>query len=170
MSDTTRTRLRLGQVAERAGLSVGSARQFADAGIIGPAEFEQSGGEMYDEEAVERLALVKMMKPLGFSLQTMRATIDDWVLIGDAGADGARRNAALARLQATVDQARVRSRAIHTQLGGADALTEELATALERADEPDDVTSVIEAVDRIMLNLPDLAQPLPFDILDDRHW
>jgi len=78
MAPTTKTRglLQIGDVAERTGLSLRSVRHYEDVGLLPPADRSPGGFRLYTDAAVERLLVVKQMKPLEFTLEQMRDLLD----------------------------------------------------------------------------------------------
>ena len=78
MAQASKTRglLQIGDVAERTGLSLRSVRHYEDVGLLPPAERSPGGFRLYTDAAVERLLVVKQMKPLEFTLDEMRALLD----------------------------------------------------------------------------------------------
>ncbi len=73
-SDKTKERGRhqIGEVADRLGLSIRTIRHYDEEGLVKPSARTVGGFRLYGEEDIERLALIKRMKPLGFSLDEMR--------------------------------------------------------------------------------------------------
>ena len=77
MSHVTRgDRMQIGDVAERTGLSLRTIRHYEDVGLLPQAERSPGGFRLYGEEAVQRLLVIKHMKPLDFSLEEMRDLIE----------------------------------------------------------------------------------------------
>ena len=68
--------LQIGQVAERIGLSLRTVRYYEEMGLLPPAQRSEGGFRLYTDEHVDRLQLIKGMKPLGFSVQEMRELLD----------------------------------------------------------------------------------------------
>ncbi len=68
--------LQIGDVAERTGLSLRTIRHYEDVGLLPPAQRSSGGFRLYTHDAVERLLLVKQMKPLDFTLEEMAEIID----------------------------------------------------------------------------------------------
>ena len=63
--------MHIGELAERTGLSLRTIRHYDDVGLL-PATARTDGGfRVYSEDDVERLLVIKQMKPLGFSLEEM---------------------------------------------------------------------------------------------------
>jgi MerR family transcriptional regulator, copper efflux regulator len=66
----------IGAVAERVDLSLRTVRYYEEMGLISPEQRTDGGFRLYTEENIERLLLIKQMKPLGFSLQDMRELLE----------------------------------------------------------------------------------------------
>ncbi|MCD2263422.1 MerR family transcriptional regulator [Dietzia aurantiaca] len=82
--------MKIGEVAERTALSIRSLRHYDELGLVSPSAHSPGGFRLYTEADVERLLLIRRMKPLGFSLDRMK----DFCRALDArsegiGADGA---------------------------------------------------------------------------------
>ncbi len=63
--------LHIGEVAERVGLSLRTVRYYEEQGLIQPAGRTSGGFRLYTTEQVDRLRLIKQMKPLGFTVSEM---------------------------------------------------------------------------------------------------
>lgn len=76
MSTTRRRDVhQIGDVAERVGLSLRTVRYYEEAGLLMPVGRTVGGFRLYDEDAVDRLFVIKKMKPLGFTLDEMRSLL-----------------------------------------------------------------------------------------------
>jgi DNA-binding transcriptional MerR regulator len=73
---STEHKHQIGEVAERVGLSLRTVRYYEEQGLVVPEARTEGGFRLYTERQIERLLLVKKMKPLGFSLDEMRAMFD----------------------------------------------------------------------------------------------
>ncbi|MBG6226472.1 DNA-binding transcriptional MerR regulator [Arthrobacter sp. CAN_A2] len=63
--------MHIGELAERTGLSLRTIRHYDDVGLL-PATVRTDGGfRVFSDDDVERLMVIKQMKPLGFSLEEM---------------------------------------------------------------------------------------------------
>jgi DNA-binding transcriptional MerR regulator len=62
-------------VARQVDLSLRTVRFYEEAGLLTPAGRTQGGFRLYDEDALDRLLLIKRMKPLGFTLEEMRSLL-----------------------------------------------------------------------------------------------
>ena len=68
--------MQIGEVAERVGLSLRTVRYYEEMGLIEPESRTEGGFRLYTDVHVDRLALIKQMKPLGFTVQEMRELLD----------------------------------------------------------------------------------------------
>ncbi|MEU3306482.1 MerR family transcriptional regulator [Nocardiopsis sp. NPDC006832] len=71
--------MQIGEVAERTGLSLRTIRYYGEVGLVEPSARSQGGFRLYTAEDVDRLQLIKRMKPLNFPLEEMQrllATLD----------------------------------------------------------------------------------------------
>lgn len=99
--------MRIGEVAERIGLSMRSLRYYDETGLVTPSARTSGGFRLYSEADVQRLLLVMQMKPLDFTLDEMRAVIDDLTTLA-AGAPASHDPASGAPPASEVDAARER--------------------------------------------------------------
>jgi DNA-binding transcriptional MerR regulator len=67
--------LQIGDVARHVGLSLRTVRFYEEAGLLTPTGRTQGGFRLYDEDALDRLLLIRRMKPLGFTLEEMRTLL-----------------------------------------------------------------------------------------------
>ncbi|MBM0230870.1 MerR family transcriptional regulator [Micromonospora sp. STR1_7] len=116
--------MQIGEVAERAGLSLRTIRYYEEVGLIVPSARSQGGFRLYTDADVDRLRVVKRMKPLEFSLEQMR----DLLAIVDQLSGGARLTKA--ERQRLLDTLAGYREAVHERCA---ALRAQLATAEEFA-------------------------------------
>lgn len=67
-----RAHMQIGEVAERTGLSLRTIRWYGEVGLVVPSARSRGGFRLYTDADVERLNVIKQMKPLEFSLEEMR--------------------------------------------------------------------------------------------------
>lgn len=68
--------MRIGEVTERTSLSLRTLRHWEDAGLVAPSARTEGNFRLYTEKDVERLLLIRRMKPLGYALDEMRELLD----------------------------------------------------------------------------------------------
>ncbi|GAA1183616.1 MerR family transcriptional regulator [Pseudonocardia alaniniphila] len=119
--------MQIGEAAERVGLSLRTIRHWDEVGLVVPSARSAGGFRLYTEADIERLALVKTLKPLDFSLEQMRellATTD--ALAADSGTDDAATEDLLGRVAMYQAAASSRIEALRAQIHGLETLSGEL--------------------------------------------
>ncbi|MFG2681034.1 MerR family transcriptional regulator [Streptomyces sp. NPDC048392] len=84
----TDRQMQIGEVAERTGLSLRTIRHYEEVGIAVPSARSKGGFRLYTEADVERLMVIRRMKPLDFSLEETRELLDLIDRFGAAGETG----------------------------------------------------------------------------------
>lgn len=110
----TESTIHIGELAERTGLSLRTLRHYDEIGLLRASGRSDGGYRLYTEEDVDRLMLIRRMKPLGYSLEEMAELLraaDD----AEAGGDVARE-----RLTGFIHEAEDRREVLEAQLGRAD--------------------------------------------------
>lgn len=74
-AESSGTSMHIGELAERTGLSLRTIRHYDDVGLL-PASRSEGGFRIYTEADLERLMVIRRMKPLGFSLEEMGRLLD----------------------------------------------------------------------------------------------
>lgn len=64
--------MQIGQVSTRIGLSLRTIRHYDDVGLVTPSARSAGGFRLYTEADIDRLALIKRLKPLDFSLEQLK--------------------------------------------------------------------------------------------------
>ena len=124
--------LQIGEVAEIVGLSIRTIRHYDELGLVVPSGRSPGGFRLYTGSDVERLQLVKRLKPLQFSLeeiQELLATLDA-VTDGTASVDD------FVRLDGFASSAEERCDDLRRQLGLAEQLAEQLRRSVPTARRP----------------------------------
>jgi DNA-binding transcriptional MerR regulator len=109
----------IGEVAEAVGLSLRTIRHWDDVGLVPPSGRSVGGFRLYTDSDVERLRVVKHMKPLGFSLEDMRTLLDIMDRLGRR-AKGRERTALLERLAGFADVADASCARLRDELAAAE--------------------------------------------------
>ncbi|MBX6391692.1 MAG: MerR family transcriptional regulator [Frankia sp.] len=106
----------IGDVADKVTLSLRTTRFYAEAGLLAAVGRDVGGAPLYDDEAVNRLLLVKKMKPLGFALEEMRALIALREEATSPATPPERRAELVDRLQAWVELGEQKLRSLEEQV------------------------------------------------------
>lgn len=123
---------RIGHVAERLGLSLRTVRYYEEMGLVQPETRTEGGFRLYSEREIDRLKLIKEMKPLGFTVAEMRELLDARDTLrgeADRAAVGRARELLAAYARAASD----RCEELRAQLAGAEALAGQLSREGERS-------------------------------------
>ncbi|WP_022902476.1 MerR family transcriptional regulator [Curtobacterium sp. B8] len=98
--------MHIGELAERAGMSLRTIRHYDEVGLLVPSGRTAGGFRVYTEGDLERLLVIRRMKPLGFTLDEMAELLRVVDALGTSDAEG---EAALAaRLDEFLEDARAR--------------------------------------------------------------
>jgi DNA-binding transcriptional MerR regulator len=121
--------MQIGEVAARTELSLRSLRHWEDVGLLRPSGRSEGGFRLYTEVDVEKILVIRRMKPLGFTLEQMSAAMRDIEILRDHDAadrhDGARE-----RLRGILADAAERREKLGRQLAMADEFIEGLGREL----------------------------------------
>lgn len=112
--------MQIGEVAERTRLSLRTIRYYEETGLVRPATRTSGGFRLYTEADVERLALLRQAKPLGFSLDELRDLLGVLDAL-DREQDPAQRAALLDRLAMFREAAQARVQALREELDKAES-------------------------------------------------
>ncbi len=123
--------MHIGEVASRTELSLRSLRHWDDVGLLRPSGRSEGGFRLYTEEDVEKILLIRRMKPLGFSLEEMGAALRDIEALQDHAVDREHQDAARERLALVLREAGVRRRRLVDQLARADEFIDLLDRRLD---------------------------------------
>ncbi|MDQ1049097.1 MerR family copper efflux transcriptional regulator [Streptomyces sp. V4I2] len=129
--------MQIGEVAARTELSLRTIRHYEDTGLVIPSARSQGGFRLYTEADVARLMVIRRMKPLGFTLDEMRALLDatDRLDSGEELLPGEREEL-LKRIQGFEQAAQQRVEDLRTQLARAEEFAATLAARLTPASAP----------------------------------
>jgi DNA-binding transcriptional MerR regulator len=119
--------MQIGEVAARVGLSLRTIRHYDEIGLVTPSERSPGGFRLYTEQDVERLTLVKSMKPLEFPLEQIRDLVElITALSTEPPPDAETADDLLKRLGMYRAAADSRIEALRAQLHGLEALSQNL--------------------------------------------
>ena len=116
--------MQIGEVATRTELSLRSLRHWEEVGLLTPSGRTEGGFRLYAEADVDKIMVIRRMKPLGFSLDQMKAAMADIeTLAKDEVAQDAQ-DRARDRLRSTQQDAVERRQKLVDQLAMADEFLE----------------------------------------------
>jgi DNA-binding transcriptional MerR regulator len=125
----------IGEVADAVGLSLRTIRHYEEVGVVVPSGRSAGGFRLYTDAEVDRLRLVKRMKPLNFALGEIRDVLDLLDAAAVAGS-GAGPDDTAARLEMYAALAAERCERLRAQLAGALELTDMLGRAVQASRRP----------------------------------
>jgi MerR family transcriptional regulator, copper efflux regulator len=113
--------LQIGEVAERAELSLRTVRYYEEQGLLTPARRSDGGFRLYTDEQVRRLLVIKQMKPLDFSVEQMRELLTARDALADPATPAPARTAARATIAAFAADVATRVAKLRTRLANAES-------------------------------------------------
>ncbi|MGQ0845085.1 MAG: MerR family transcriptional regulator [Sporichthyaceae bacterium] len=112
--------MHIGELAERTGMSLRTLRHYDEIGLLAPSGRTDGGFRIYTESDLQRLLVIRRMKPLGFSLAEMHRALE----IIDATTAAPTCRHAAEQLADLLDQARTRRATLARQVDMADEFVE----------------------------------------------
>nr|WP_246192308.1 MerR family transcriptional regulator [Agromyces lapidis] len=123
--------MQIGELAERTELSLRTIRHYDEAGLLKPSGRSEGGFRLYTAADLERLLVIRRMKPLGFTLDEMASLLRILdVLQSDVAEARASVAADYARFVGEAEDRRAR---LQRQLDMADEFLERLRTVEQRS-------------------------------------
>lgn len=123
---TSRT-YHIGEVADLVGLSLRTVRYYEEMGLLSPEGRSGGGFRLYTDQHVERLALIKQMKPLGFSVAEIGELLQTRDELSRRRVSDAARAAAQEHLAAFAARASDSCEDLRKRLADAEAFAEQMA-------------------------------------------
>jgi MerR family copper efflux transcriptional regulator len=120
-------RYQIGTVAEMTGLSIQTLRHWDEVGLVPPSERSEGGFRLYSDVDVQRLLVIRRMKPLEFTLEEMRRLLDSMDLLAERGSPESERMAAVDYIRECHRRATDAIHRLRKRLAYAEELTEMLA-------------------------------------------
>lgn len=116
--------MHIGEVAERTDLSVRSLRHWEEVGLLTPSGRTDGGFRLYTDDDVEKILVIRRMKPLGFTLDEMKDAMAQIEVLRDTATSAAGRRLAVEHLAEVRAEAGERRERLVRQLGMADEFIE----------------------------------------------
>lgn len=126
--------MHIGEVAERTELSLRSLRHWDEVGLLRPSGRSDGGFRLYTEADVDKILVIRRMKPLGFTLDEMSGAMRELEALRAPASTNADVKAARARLAAVLAEADERRAKLERQLAMADEFLDLLGRELGGAD------------------------------------
>ncbi|MGV9361579.1 MerR family transcriptional regulator [Amycolatopsis sp. NPDC003731] len=82
-------RYSIGELAHRTGLTVKAVRFYSDRGLVPPSGRNTAGQRRYDDAALARLDIIRVLRDLGVDLATIRQVIDGETTVAEVAAEHA---------------------------------------------------------------------------------
>jgi MerR family copper efflux transcriptional regulator len=123
----TRGRYHIGAVAAQTELSHQTLRHWDEVGLVTPSGRSEGGFRLYSDFDVQRLLIVRRMKPLEFTLEEMGRLLDSLDTLHDSDARAADRTAAADFVRECHRRAEASIAKQRKRLAYAEELTEVLA-------------------------------------------
>lgn len=117
----------IGEVAAATELSVKTIRHYDDVGLVAPSARSVGGFRLYTLADIDRLLIIRRMKPLGFTLEDMRALLAAQDTLALSDADDHAKHTALTALDEFRGRSEDALRKLERQLEYARELTTQLA-------------------------------------------
>ena len=121
--------MQIGEVAERTGLSLRTIRYYGEVGLVEPSARSRGGFRLYTAEDVDRLQLIKRMKPLNFPLEEMQRLLATLDRLTEPATSAHERTALDADLDAFEESIAARCQALRKELAMAEEFGERLRGA-----------------------------------------
>ncbi|MFI1422886.1 MerR family transcriptional regulator [Streptomyces sp. NPDC020731] len=125
--------MQIGEVAARTELSLRTIRHYEETGLVTPSARSRGGFRLYTETDVQRLMVIRRMKPLGFTLDQMRDLLDatDRLDSGEA-VDSGEHETLLGRVRVYEQAATEQVAKLRVQLARAEDFAATLGARLEQ--------------------------------------
>lgn len=118
-------RMHIGDLAEATGLSQRTIRHYDEVGLLPATTRSEGGFRIYTDADLQRMLVIRSMKPLGFTLEEMGELLDTV----DTLATDTKNPEARARLEDFIDQANAKRNKLALNLSRADAFIQDLQSA-----------------------------------------
>ena len=126
----------IGEVARRTAMSLRTVRYYEEVGLVRPSGRSEGGFRLYTEADVQRLLLVRALRPAELANPELAELLELHERISGTDADAAEMARWQARLGSLLDTAAERIRHKRERLIAAELAVELLRTPLPRAAEP----------------------------------
>ena len=121
--------MQIGRVAQRTELSIATLRHYDEVGLVAPSARSDGGFRLYTEDDVQRLLVIRRMKPLEFTLDEMKNLLASLDTLANADAPTTDKTAASDFIRNCHTRAEESVLRLRRRVGYAEELTELLGKA-----------------------------------------
>lgn len=121
--------MQIGRVSQRTELSIATLRHYDEVGLVAPSARSDGGFRLYTEDDVQRLLVIRRMKPLEFTLDEMKHLLASLDTLADPDTSAADKTPASDFVRDCHTRAEESVLKLRRRLGYAEELTEVLAKA-----------------------------------------
>lgn len=122
----------IGRVAETVGLSLRTIRYYEEIGLVTPSGRTTGGFRLYNSDDVDRLLLIKRMKPLGYPLEEMAQLLRLIDALSDTADAQLSADEALEQLRSYAGAVGERITDLQTKVAYAQEFRDRILTEIER--------------------------------------
>jgi DNA-binding transcriptional MerR regulator len=123
----------IGEVAEAVGLSLRTIRYYEEAELVLPSGRSSGGFRLYTDADIDRLRLVKHMKPLDLTIEEMRDLLATRDRLADPATSKADRAELLDRLSMFAELAEERCQRLRDQIEAGETISRTLRAEVDAA-------------------------------------
>jgi DNA-binding transcriptional MerR regulator len=123
----------IGEVAEAVGLSLRTIRYYEEADLVPPSGRSTGGFRLYTDSDIDRLRLVKHMKPLDLTIEDMRDLLATRDRLADPATPKRDRETLLDRLTMFAELAEERCQRLRDQVEAGETISRTLRAELDAA-------------------------------------
>ena len=121
----------IGEVAEVVGLSLRTIRYYEETDLVPPSGRSSGGFRLYTDADIERLRLVKHMKPLDLTIEEMRDLLSTRDRLADPATPKRQRDGLIDRLEMFAELAEERCRRLQEHLEAGETVGRTLRAELD---------------------------------------
>ena len=125
-------RMRIGELAKRAGVSVQAIRYYERRRLMRTPRRTAAGYRIYSETELEIVTVIKKMQRFGFKLTEIRRVLQLWVLPSDTGAESPYQQGSRECLREALQLGEKKLEAMNEQIRASIQLREELQETLRQ--------------------------------------
>ena len=131
VSGRARGTYQIGEIARRCHLSLRTLRYWEEVGLITPTGRTPGGYRVYSEQALERVMLIRGMKPVDFSIEELKELVSLVDSVRAASAEDPGRTESAMRLGVLVSRIRSSCEILRGRIAAAESAAVDLEALIE---------------------------------------